>query len=126
MKVHSLRQAVSLLVTGSLIGGCQWIRPSPKGTAPTPPAPMQYAPARDGLPTSKIWKSHIRFADINGDGFADIAAVSRLADGPYISEPDVVDLPRFPSFGGRHGLDMNRLGFPPPISIMQTCFDGNI
>jgi len=48
------------------------------------PAPMHYTPARDGLPSGKIWKSHIGFGDVNGDGFADISAVSRLADGPWV------------------------------------------
>lgn len=49
-----------------------------------PAAPMNYTPAREGLPKSRIWKSQIAFGDINGDGFPDIGAVSRLADGPWI------------------------------------------
>jgi len=86
MKVYPLRKAAYVLVAGTLIGGCQVLGSSRKDTsaAAKPPAPMQYAPAREGLPTSRIWKSHIRFGDINGDGFADIGAVSRLADGPYV------------------------------------------
>jgi FG-GAP-like repeat len=83
MKVHSLRQAMCALAAGVGVAGCHLLHPLPKVPA-EPPAPMDYALARDGLPKSKIWKSHIRFADVNGDGFADIGAVSRLADGPYI------------------------------------------
>jgi len=66
--------------------GCHPAGPSPKQPAPAeePPAPVQYVPAREGLPKNRIWKSQIAFGDINGDGFADIGAVSRLADGPYI------------------------------------------
>jgi hypothetical protein len=45
---------------------------------------MQYSPARVGLPTARIWKSQIAFGDINGDGFPDLGAISRLADGPWI------------------------------------------
>jgi hypothetical protein len=83
MKVHSLRHVACLLAGGVLLGGCQLLTQKDTSAA-KPPAPMQYASARDGLPTSRIWKSHICFGDINGDGFADIGAVSRLADGPYI------------------------------------------
>jgi hypothetical protein len=35
-----------------------------------------------------MWKSHIAFADVNGDGFADLGAVTRLADGPGIFAGD--------------------------------------
>lgn len=67
--------------------GCRHAVPTPM-TAQEPTAPMHYTPARDGLPTSKIWKSHIAFGDINGDGFPDIGAVSRLADGPWVWQGD--------------------------------------
>lgn len=69
--------------------GCQQAGVSPKQMVSSgPPAPMQYSPARDGLPQAKIWKSHIAFGDIDGDGFPDIGAVSRLADGPWIWKGD--------------------------------------
>jgi len=56
MKVHSLRQAAYLLVAGVLMEGCQLLGHTSKDTsAAKPPAPMQYAPAREGLPTSRIW-----------------------------------------------------------------------
>lgn len=85
MKILWNRVAL-LLVVGVLAVGCQRLIPSPKQTVP--PAPMNYAPARDGLPTGRIWKSQIAFGDINGDGFPDIGAVSRLADGPWIWQGD--------------------------------------
>src|SRR5262245_24242085 len=78
-----------LLLAGCLLAGCQKISPSLKSVATSgPPAPMQYTPARDGLPKGKIWKSQIAFGDIDGDGFPDIGAVSRLADGPWIWKGD--------------------------------------
>jgi len=49
---------------------------------------MHYVPARDGLPTSRIWKSQMAFGDIDGDGYPDIGVVSRLADGPWIFRGD--------------------------------------
>ena len=44
---------------------------------------LRYVLASEGLPKANIWKSQIAFGDINGDGFDDLAAVSRLADGPW-------------------------------------------
>ncbi len=84
MKVMGKRAAY-VLAAGMVLGGCQWMKPSAKSTTRSGgPPPVQYVPASDGLPTAKIWKSQIAFGDINGDGFPDIGAVSRLADGPYI------------------------------------------
>lgn len=51
-------------------------------------SPVTYTAARDGLPKGKIWKSQIAFGDIDGDGFADLGTISRLADGPYIWRGD--------------------------------------
>lgn len=108
MQILSKRTIVVLCAGGVLIG-CHLTSPSPKQRTPEPP--MRYVPARDGLPTTKIWKSHIRFGDIDGDGFPDIGAISRLADGPWIwrgdgkghwSEADT-GLPREPFCGG--GMD---------------------
>jgi hypothetical protein len=84
MTVMGKRVAYAL-VAGLVLGGCQGLKPSAKsGAGQGTPAPVQYMPASSGLPTAKIWKSQIAFGDINGDGFPDIGAVSRLADGPYI------------------------------------------
>jgi hypothetical protein len=44
---------------------------------------LTYTKASQGLPGGKIWKSQVAFGDINADGFADLAAVSRLSDGPW-------------------------------------------
>ena len=49
---------------------------------------VTYTPAREGLPKGKIWKSQMAFGDIDGDGFADLGTMSRLADGPYIWRGD--------------------------------------
>jgi len=88
MKVF-VRYTAYALLAGSVVAGCQWIHPSPKQTTSAePPAPMHYVPARDGLPTSRIWKSQMAFGDIDGDGYPDIGVVSRLADGPWIFRGD--------------------------------------
>ncbi len=50
--------------------------------------PITYSAAREGLPKGKIWKSQMAFGDINGDGFADLGTMSRLADGPYVWRGD--------------------------------------
>ncbi len=44
---------------------------------------LSYSAASEGLPNAQIWKSQIAFGDINEDGYADLAAVSRLADGAW-------------------------------------------
>jgi len=79
-----------LLGGGLIVAGCASVQPSKTEGATTAaaPSPLHYSPARDGLPTSKIWKSQIAFGDINGDGFPDLGVVSRLADGPYIYQND--------------------------------------
>ena len=77
--------AAYVLAASMVLGGCESMKPSAKSASDSAaPAPVQYAQASQGLPTSKIWKSQIAFGDVNGDGFPDIGAVSRLADGPYI------------------------------------------
>lgn len=45
---------------------------------------LRYTPAREGLPSGRIWKSQMAFGDVNGDNLPDIGVVSRLADGPWI------------------------------------------
>lgn len=49
---------------------------------------VTYTEARNGLPKGKIWKSQMAFGDIDGDGFADLGTISRLADGPYVWRGD--------------------------------------
>ncbi len=44
---------------------------------------LTYTRSSKGLPGNKIWKSQVAFGDINADGNADMAAISRLADGPW-------------------------------------------
>jgi hypothetical protein len=89
MKVLGKR-ASHLTALATVLVGCHTGGPSLKQMNPAnkQPAPVQYAPARDGLPKTRIWKSQIAFGDINGDGFPDLGAVSRLADGPYIWKGD--------------------------------------
>jgi VCBS repeat protein len=88
MRVHRHAVAIALLPVVAVVG-CSALRSSSVSQqAAKPPAPMQYTPAREGLPKTKIWKSQIAFGDINGDGCADIGMVSRLADGPYIFTGD--------------------------------------
>ena len=72
------------------------------------PAPMSYVWGGNGLPQTRIWKSQIAFGDVNGDGYPDFGAVSRLADGPWVFVTDghgnwteaSNGLPREPFCGG--------------------------
>src|SRR5512143_2727988 len=80
---------------------------------------LQYVEASTGLPQTQMWKSHIAFADVNGDGFPDLGAVTRLANGPWIFAgdgngnwiPAAEGLPRETFCGGGMGFgDINRDG----------------
>lgn len=72
---------------------------------------VSYEHASSGLPHAGLWKSQIAFGDVNGDGFADLGVVSRLADGPHVFLSDgrggwrdaSEGLPREPFCGG--GMD---------------------
>lgn len=79
-----------VVAAAAFVAGCQGTLQQGTLSAKqsTAAAPVRYSPARDGLPTGKIWKSQIAFGDINGDGFPDIGAISRLADGPWIWKGD--------------------------------------
>jgi len=52
-------------------------------TAQTPP-PVSFTLCADGLPTTGMWKCDPVFADINGDGRLDVAALPRLGEGPRV------------------------------------------
>ncbi|MBP1684052.1 MAG: Integrins alpha chain [Deltaproteobacteria bacterium] len=130
MKLFWSRVTLFLTAT-TVVTGCQGLRQESTLSAKqsTGAAPVRYSPARDGLPTARIWKSQIAFGDINGDGFADIGAVSRLADGPWIWKGDgkghwtdaSAGLPR-ESFcgGGMKFGDVNRDG-KMDVAIADHC-----
>jgi hypothetical protein len=120
--------AVLAVVTGMGGAGCSLMKSGPT-TPAKPPAPVEYTPAREGLPKTKIWKSQIAFGDINNDGCADIGVVSRLADGPYIftgnCKGDWTDastgLPREPFCGGGMSFgDANNDG-KMDVAIADHC-----
>jgi hypothetical protein len=46
--------------------------------------PIRFTLAASGLPEDGIWKSAPVFADASGDGFLDLAAISRLGDGAHV------------------------------------------
>lgn len=86
---RNVSAAITVAGAISFLGACGATK-SPAGNslaataAAAGPAPVHYAPARSGLPSSKIWKSQMAIGDIDRDGFPDLGTVSRLADGPYI------------------------------------------
>lgn len=93
------------------------------------PSPVRYTPFREGLPQSRIWKSQFAFGDVNGDRYADIGVVSRLADGPWIFvgngkgswSPFANGLPREPFCGGGMDFaDVNRDG-NMDVAIADHC-----
>lgn len=55
-----------------------------KRTKAGEPSPVRYALCADGLPTSGMWKCDPVFADVNGDGRLDLAALPRLGHGPGV------------------------------------------
>lgn len=111
---------LGLGMVGMLLSGCLKKQPAPGTAAPSRAAaqtgaggasPVVYKEAREGLPSTRIWKSQITFGDINGDGYGDLGVISRLADGPWIFVSDgqgnwkaaAEGLPREPYCGG--GMD---------------------
>ena len=128
--------AVGLLVAG--LAGCGGMKKEAgqgSGGACRPrrwrckPAPMSYVEDGKGLPTSRIWKSQMAFGDVNGDGFPDIGAISRLADGPWIFVTDgkgnwtqaANGLPREPFCGGGMDfMDVNKDG-NMDVAIADHC-----
>jgi hypothetical protein len=112
MKIFEKRVAVAA-ISFAMVSGCATAgKQGPAGgSAISVSGGPSYVPAREGLPVGKIWKSQIAFGDINGDGFPDLGAVSRLADGPWIWTGDgkggwtaaAEGLPREPFCGG--GMD---------------------
>jgi len=96
---------------------------------PQPAGPLQYVRADTGLPQTRMWKSHIAFGDVNGDGFPDLGAVTRLADGPWIFAgdgkgnwmPAAEGLPRESFCGGGMAFgDINRDG-ATDVAIACHC-----
>ncbi len=133
---------VSVLAAGVTLlclGGCLKKQPAPEPSghrkvdaapvAAAGPSRVQYTAARAGLPEGQIWKSQIAFGDINGDGFADLGAVSRLADGPWIFTSNgkgewaraANNLPREPYCGGGMDFaDINKDG-KLDVAIADHC-----
>lgn len=48
------------------------------------PSRLVFTPCNEGLPLRGMWKCDPVFADVNGDGFLDLAATPRLEDGPHV------------------------------------------
>ncbi len=46
--------------------------------------PLKWQLAADGLPQDGLWKSTPVLADVNGDGFTDLAAIARLGHGARV------------------------------------------
>lgn len=118
-----------LVVSAMLLGGCAARERATKATPEFTGKFPRYTPARNGLPMGKIWKSQIAFGDIDQDGFADLGAVSRLADGPFIWKGDgkgnwveaSSGLPRESFCGGGMDFgDVNRDGFID-VAIADHC-----
>lgn len=87
----NVRTATALLAA-VLSAGCQAAQSksatNPAAAVAAAPSRLTYTPARQGLPSTRIWKSQMAFGDINKDGFPDIGVVSRLSDGPHIFAGD--------------------------------------
>ncbi|GIW41666.1 MAG: hypothetical protein KatS3mg076_2243 [Candidatus Binatia bacterium] len=125
-------RACFLFLLGLLVAGCPSRRPATIST-PSPSAPpykkVTFELARDGLPRGQIWKSQVVLGDVNGDGFDDLGAVSRLADGPwvYITDgkgnwrPGSDGLPRQTFCGGGMDFaDLNNDG-KTDVAIADHC-----
>ena len=84
-----MRRSLALSAIVALIAGCSQLSgktdvgETPAAAVAASASGLRYVAASEGLPTANIWKSQITFGDINADGKADLAAVSRLADGPW-------------------------------------------
>lgn len=86
------RTTAAVAVATLATAGCQAAQPVQPGSAlastSTGPARVSYEPARNGLPSGKIWKTQMAAGDIDKDGFPDLGTISRLADGPHIWRGD--------------------------------------
>jgi hypothetical protein len=74
-----------------LLGACVTSSTSPPDRAAGPPdasapaaARVTLRPASEGLPVHGIWKSTPCLADLNADGFPDLAALPRLGEGARV------------------------------------------
>jgi len=99
------------------------------GTDIAPP-PMTFSLCAEGLPTSGMWKCDPVLADVNGDGFLDLAAIPRLGKGPRLwlghgngtwTESSTGLTPGMASCGGGISVaDLNRDGFPD-LAVADHC-----
>ncbi|MBU0718087.1 MAG: VCBS repeat-containing protein [Planctomycetes bacterium] len=90
-KVTAIACAVMGFLLTSAVGcrspqpqGAEVVPPLKERPASYSPAPRTFALCADGLPTSGMWKCDPVFADVNGDGYVDLAALPRLGRGPYV------------------------------------------
>jgi len=92
MRVFVRLMAAVAAVAFVFVTGCQARQPVATSAnvqaGDSSSARVRYEPARNGLPSGKIWKTQMAFGDIDGDGFPDLGTVSRLADGPYVWRGD--------------------------------------
>lgn len=100
-----------------LVAGCPRPRPNdpmtgPEKVAVAKPATFAFSLCSSGLPEDGMWKCDPVFADVDGDGFVDLAALARLGQGPRLWKSDGTGswqefstgmTPGMPSCGG--GLD---------------------
>lgn len=93
MMMKLCRTATAVIGVVAFAAGCSATQSSSAGSVAAPAgaagdARVRYEPARNGLPTGKIWKSQMAVGDIDKDGFPELGTVSRLADGPYVWKND--------------------------------------
>lgn len=127
------RAAKMLGAVAVVLSGCSATQsPAPASSTDggsAAPARVRYEPARNGLPSGKIWKSQMAIGDIDKDGHPDLGTVSRLADGPYVWKGDGAGnwasasngLPRESFCGGGMDFgDANNDGFVD-VGIADHC-----
>jgi len=69
----------------ALLGAAATLALAPAAPAePAPDACPRFRQASEGLPTSREWRTHPAFGDVNGDGHLDLAAHPRKGAGPRV------------------------------------------